>query len=82
MCLAIPSKIVEINDDMATIDVAGVQRQASLLLIEEPSVGEWVIVHAGFAIKKIEESVARESLKYLREAASLLEDDPGHSPSD
>lgn len=82
MCLAIPSKIVEINDDMATIDVAGVQRQASLLLIEEPGVGEWVIVHAGFAIKKIEESVARESLKYLREAAALLGDDPGHSPSD
>ncbi len=82
MCLAIPSKIIEINDDMATIDVAGVQRQASLLLIEEPSVGEWVIVHAGFAIKKIEESVARESLKYLREAASLLDDDPGPPPSD
>jgi hydrogenase expression/formation protein HypC len=82
MCLAIPSKIVYIEDEMATIDVAGVKRQASLLLIESPKVGDWVIVHAGFAIKRIEESVAKESLEYLREAASLLDDEPGPAASD
>ncbi|MDJ0805100.1 MAG: HypC/HybG/HupF family hydrogenase formation chaperone [Desulfobacterales bacterium] len=78
MCLAIPSKIIEINDNMGTIDVAGVQREASLLLLEDPRVGDWVIVHAGFAIQKIDEAVAQESLRYLREAAQLLveDDDP------
>ncbi len=75
MCLAIPSKIVEINDNMGTIDVAGVQREASLLLLEDPQVGDWVIVHAGFAIQKVDEAAAQESLRYLREAAQLLVDD-------
>ncbi len=75
MCLAIPSKIIEINDNMGTIDVAGVQREASLLLLEDPQVGDWVIVHAGFAIQKVDEAAAQESLRYLREAAQLLVDD-------
>ena len=48
MCLAIPSKIVKIEDNVATIDVDGVQREASLLLIENPEIGDYVIVHAGF----------------------------------
>jgi hydrogenase expression/formation protein HypC len=73
MCLAIPSRIVKINNEMATIDVDGVQRQASLLLLEEPAVGDWVIVHAGFAIHKIDEAVALETLQLLREAASLMD---------
>ncbi len=75
MCLAIPSKIIEIDNNMGKIDVAGVQREASLLLLEDPRVGDWVIVHAGFAIQKIDEAVAQESLRYLREAAQLLVDD-------
>jgi hydrogenase expression/formation protein HypC len=72
MCLAIPSKIVKIEDNVATIDVDGVQREASLLLVENPKVGDYVIVHAGFAINKINEEDALESLKLLREAASLI----------
>jgi hydrogenase expression/formation protein HypC len=75
MCLAIPSKIVKIEDNMATIDVDGVRREASLLLVEDPRVGDYVIVHAGFAINKINEEDALESLKALREAASLIFDD-------
>ena len=57
---------------MAIIDVDGVQREASLLLVENPKVGDYVIVHAGFAINKINEEDALESLKLLREAASLI----------
>jgi len=75
MCLAIPSKIVKIENNMATIDVDGVKREASLLLVENPEVGEYVIVHAGFAISKINEEDALESLKLMREAASLIFDD-------
>jgi hydrogenase expression/formation protein HypC len=74
MCLAIPSKIVKIEDNVATIDVDGVKREASLLLIENPEVGDYVIVHAGFAINKINEEDALESLKLLKEAASLIFD--------
>ena len=83
MCLAIPSKIIAINDQMGVIDVAGVKREASLLLLEEPRVGDWVIVHAGFAIQKIDEAAAEESLRYLREAAQLLveDDDPDAAAS-
>lgn len=73
MCLAIPSKIVEINDQMAVIDVDGVRREASLLMLEDPQVGDYVIVHAGFAIQKIDEAAARESLQLLREAAAMMD---------
>jgi hydrogenase expression/formation protein HypC len=73
MCLAIPSRIVKIKNEIATIDVDGVRREASLLLLEEPRVGDWVIVHAGFAIHKIDETVAQETLQLLRDAASLME---------
>ena len=68
MCLAIPSRITRIENNMATIDVDGVQREASLLLLEDAKVGEYVIVHAGFAIQKIDESAAQETLRFLREA--------------
>ena len=74
MCLAIPSKIVKIEDNVATIDVDGVRREASLLLVENPKVGDYVIVHAGFAINKINEEDALTSLKLIREAASLFFD--------
>ncbi len=73
MCLAIPSKITRIENNMATIDVDGVQREASLLLVEDVGIGDYVIVHAGFAINKIDEAAALETLKFLKEAAALVE---------
>ena len=73
MCLAIPAKIMSVEDNMGTVDMAGVQKKVSLILLEEPQVGDYVIVHAGFGIHKIDEEVAMESLKILREAASLLD---------
>ena len=76
MCLAIPSKIVKIENNVATIDVDGVRRKASLLLVENPEVGDYVIVHAGFAINKINEEDALESLNLIREAVSLIFDKP------
>jgi len=73
MCLAIPSKIIHLDNDMATIDVDGVHRKASLLLLEDAEVNDYVIVHAGFAIKKIDEQAALETLALLKEAAALVE---------
>jgi len=70
MCLAIPSEIIEIRDKMATIDLAGVRREVSLLLLpEEASVGDYVLVHAGFAIQKIDQEAAEETLQLLQEIA-------------
>ncbi|MEJ2729887.1 MAG: HypC/HybG/HupF family hydrogenase formation chaperone [Deltaproteobacteria bacterium] len=73
MCLAIPSRITKIENNMATIDVEGVQRQASLLLLEDARVGDYVIVHAGFAIQKLDEAAARETLDLLREAIAAVD---------
>jgi hydrogenase expression/formation protein HypC len=58
---------------MATIDVDGVQLEASLLLLEDAGVGDYVIVHAGFAIQKIDEQAAMETLQFLREAADYVD---------
>ena len=77
MCLAIPSKIIKIDNLMAVIDVDGVRREASLLLVEDAQVGDYVIVHAGFAISKIDEQAALETLALLKEAAALVDSREG-----
>ncbi len=74
MCLAIPSKIIKIEDSKATVDVYGAQRDISLMLLEEPvSIGDYVIVHAGFAIQKLQEDVAKETLGYFNQYLSMQE---------
>ena len=78
MCLAIPSRIIRIDDGMATIDVDGVRREVSMLLLEDAREGDWVIVHAGFAINKIDEETATETLALLREAAEFVEEGEGN----
>ncbi len=63
MCLAVPSKIIRIKNSTATIDVYGAQRDISLLLIEDSvGIGDYVLVHAGFAIQKLQEDIAEETL--------------------
>ncbi|MCG6918191.1 MAG: HypC/HybG/HupF family hydrogenase formation chaperone [Deltaproteobacteria bacterium] len=77
MCLAIPAKIVNIEESMGTVDMAGIQKKVSLILLEDAQVGDYVIVHAGFGIHKIDEAAAMESLRVLREMAHLLDvEDP------
>jgi hydrogenase expression/formation protein HypC len=74
MCLAIPSKVVAIKDRMATIDVSGIRRDISLLLLpEEAAIGDYVLVHAGFAIQKIDREAAEEALKLIEEIEGLTD---------
>ncbi|MBC8247276.1 MAG: HypC/HybG/HupF family hydrogenase formation chaperone [Deltaproteobacteria bacterium] len=73
MCLAIPSRIVSVQNNMAMLDVDGVKREASLLLLEDAQVDDYVIVHAGFAIKKVDEAAALETIELLKEAAAFVE---------
>ncbi len=68
MCLAVPSKIISINDLVATVDVYGARREISLMILpEEVGIGDFVIVHAGFAIQKIEREAGNEALRLLTE---------------
>ncbi|OIP38054.1 hypothetical protein AUJ95_07260 [Candidatus Desantisbacteria bacterium CG2_30_40_21] len=67
MCLGIPVKIMKISDSLAVVEIGGVKRQASLALVEDVRVGDYVILHAGFAIQKVDEDDARESLRLLEE---------------
>lgn len=68
MCLAIPSKVINIEDTIATIDVHGARRDISLLLMpDEVRIGDYLLVHAGFAIQRIDQDIAEESLRLLKE---------------
>jgi len=66
MCLAIPAKIVTLEDREAIVDVGGNRLSVNVVLTPRVTVGEWVLVHAGFAIATIEESDALETWRYLR----------------
>lgn len=70
MCIAFPGRVLEIDPDtnIALITIGGVTREASLDIMDEPvSVGDYVICHAGFAIRKVDEQDAKERLEMLRE---------------
>ncbi|MBM3392079.1 MAG: HypC/HybG/HupF family hydrogenase formation chaperone [Betaproteobacteria bacterium] len=69
MCLAIPSRVLEINDQMALVDTAGEQRKVSLLLMhEEVAVGDYVLIqHGQFAYERVDAERARESLALMEE---------------
>ena len=68
MCLAIPALIKSIDGQQAEVEIGGVQRAISLALTPEARVGQYVIVHTGFAISVLDEEEARETWQYLQEA--------------
>jgi hydrogenase expression/formation protein HypC len=69
MCLAVPAKIVELTGEMAKVEVGGVLRAVSTMLVPDLKLGDYVITHAGFALHKVEEADALASIKLLRELA-------------
>lgn len=78
MCLGIPGQIAEVADregGLATVDVSGVRRSVSIALVDEPAApieeGDWVLVHVGFALARIDEEQARETLELLQRGAEL-----------
>ncbi len=75
MCLGIPMKVVEVHGDRGIVEIGGVKREASFQLLENVKVGEYVLVHAGYAINKIDEEEAQETLDLLREIAIEMEKD-------
>ena len=76
MCLAIPMKISQLDDNrLATVDVLGVTRQISLDLTPQAQVGDYVLVHAGFAIEVVDEQYAQETLELIRQFPDLAADE-------
>ena len=71
MCLGVPGRIVEVQEDglmrMGRVDFGGITRQVCLAYVPEAQVGDWVIVHVGFAISRLEEEEALETLRLLGE---------------
>ena len=84
MCLAVPGKVVEITGEgelrMGKVDFAGVQRQACLAYVPEVALGDYVLVHVGFAISRIDEQQALETFAALEQMGQL--DELGAPPGD
>ncbi len=74
MCLAIPARIATIDGIMGVIDLEGVRREISLILCPDAKVGQYALVHAGFAISVIDEEQARLGLETFDEFRRLLEE--------
>jgi hydrogenase expression/formation protein HypC len=73
MCLAVPLKIKEINGKDAIAEIEGVTRKIRIDFVDDLKVDDYVIVHAGFAIEKLDEKQALENLRLIKEVADALE---------
>lgn len=74
MCLAVPARIVSVDGIMGVIDLEGVRREVSLILCPDAEVGQYALVHAGFAISVIDEEEARLSLETFDEFRRIIEE--------
>lgn len=74
MCLAIPAKIVELKDDsMATVDILGVTREIAVDLVPQVELGDYVLVHAGFAIEVVDAEYAQETIELIKDFPELAD---------
>jgi hydrogenase expression/formation protein HypC len=84
MCLAIPGKITSISGEslmrIGKVDFGGIQKEASLAYVPEANVGDYVIVHVGFAISRLDEEEANTVFEYLRQMEDLSELQPAGLP--
>ena len=71
MCLAVPMQVKSIDNEMAVCEIDGVKREACLMMIDGVQVGDYVLIHAGFAIERVDEDEAQLTLKALREALDM-----------
>jgi len=73
MCVAVPGRILDVEGTTGRVDFNGTSREADLTLLPDAMAGDYVLVHAGFAIQKIDEAEAQETLKLFSELAEALE---------
>jgi hydrogenase expression/formation protein HypC len=67
MCLAIPARVLEIHDEKAVVDFGGVRREAWITLLDNVKVGDYLIIHTGYAIQRLDKKEAEETLKLFKE---------------
>lgn len=67
MCVAVPMKVVEVSEFSLVAEIDGVRREASRMTLDDVKVGDYVMIHAGFAIEKIDPEAAEETLRLMRE---------------
>ncbi len=67
MCLAIPLKLIEIKNDLGTIESGGIRRKVNLSLVENPELGDFVVVHAGFAITIMDQEEGEKTLSLIND---------------
>jgi hydrogenase expression/formation protein HypC len=67
MCLAIPAKVISVNGPVAVVSIEDVEYNASLLLLDDVQPGDYIMLHAGFAIEKVDAEEAAETLRLLNE---------------
>lgn len=75
MCIAAPAQIVEIKDNVATVDFGGVRQQAKLDLVGDLEIGKYVLVHSGYAIEVLSDQEAQESLEAWDELLKVLDEE-------
>jgi len=73
MCLAVPLRLVSVNGNDAIGEVGGIQREVSIMMTPDAKVGDYVIVHAGFAIQMLDQKEAEENLELLRQIGEAAE---------
>lgn len=73
MCLAVPGRILEVEGTKGRVDFNGISSEADLTLLPDAEAGDYVLVHAGFAIQKLDEAEAQETLRLFGELAEALE---------
>lgn len=73
MCLAIPLKLIEIKNDIGTIESGGIKRKVNLSLVENPKLGDFVVVHAGFAITIMDQEEGEKTLDLIKDWPELEE---------
>ena len=67
MCLAIPARVLEIHDEKAIVDFGGVRKEAWITLVDNVKVGDYLIIHTGYAIQRLDKKEAEETLKLFKE---------------
>lgn len=66
MCWSVPAKIIDIKKNIATVDISGVRKEIILSLVDEPKEGDYVLVHAGYAIQKVDEEKAKFTIDFFK----------------
>ncbi len=74
MCLAVPVRVLQIDGQKALVELGGLARQASIMLVPDVQVGDYVLLHAGFAIQKLDEREAEETIRLFAEMTEGVTD--------